>query len=396
MGPLEGLNIISAEFDFILALLIGIAFGFVLEQAGFSSSKRLAGLFYGTDFVVLRVFFTAAVTTCLGVIIFDYFGILDSSLIYINPTFLGSAIVGGVIMGLGFILGGFCPGTSVCAAAIGKIDAIVFIGGLLIGVFIFAELYPLYEGFYHGSSYGDIKIFDTLGMSRGLFIFVLVFIALFAFVVTYFIEQKITKQPTQSLLNSMKLFPYHTMAIIGALIATIIIINLPSRKEKIIAAVQKEMKQGKYSLPLISAEELSFKILESNENIKIVDVRPDSIYSKLSIPGASNIPLDKLFDRAWEDYLGNVKSLKIFVGQNEQQSIKAALLAKKLGYKNITVLQGGMNSFVNNILNFKKPIVLDDTQGFIAEASIRLKGMIAKNKQPKIKPKVLMKAKGGC
>jgi len=396
MGPLEGLNIISAEFDFILALLIGIAFGFVLEQAGFSSSKRLAGLFYGTDFVVLRVFFTAAVTTVLGVIIFDYFGILDSSLIYINPTFLGSAIVGGVIMGLGFILGGFCPGTSVCAAAIGKIDAIVFIGGLLIGVFIFAELYPLYEGFYHGSSYGDIKIFDTLGMSRGLFIFVLVFIALFAFVVTYFIEQKITKQPTQSLLNSMKLFPYHTMAIIGALIATIIIINLPSRKEKIIAAVQKEMKQGKYSLPLISAEELSFKILESNENIKIVDVRPDSIYSKLSIPGASNIPLDKLFDRAWEDYLGNVKSLKIFVGQNEQQSIKAALLAKKLGYKNITVLQGGMNSFVNNILNFKKPIVLDDTQGFIAEASIRLKGMIAKNKQPKIKPKVLMKAKGGC
>lgn len=396
MGPLEGLNIISAEFDFILALLIGIAFGFVLEQAGFSSSKRLAGLFYGTDFVVLRVFFTAAVTTILGVIIFDYIGILDSSLIYINPTFLGSAIVGGVIMGLGFIMGGFCPGTSICAAAIGKIDAIVFIGGLLIGVFIFAELYPLYESFYHGSSYGDIKIFDTLGMSREFFIFILVFFALFAFVVTYFIEQKITKQATQGFWGSIKLFPYHSMAIIGTLIVTIIIINLPSRKEKIIASVQKEMKQGKCSLPMISSEELVFKILESNENIKIIDIRPESIYTILSIPGSSNIPFDKLFDRAWEDYLGNVKSLKIFVGQNEQQSIKAALLAKKLGYKNITVLQGGMNSFVTNILNFKKPIKFDDTQGFIAEASVRIKDMIAKNKQPKIKPKVLMKAKGGC
>jgi len=396
MGPLEGLNIISVEFDFILALLIGIAFGFVLEQAGFSSSKRLAGLFYGKDFVVLRVFFTAAITTIIGVIILDYLGFLDSGLIYINPTFLGSAIVGGVIMGLGFIMGGFCPGTSICGAAIGKIDAIVFVGGLFIGVFLFAELYPFYEGFYHGSSYGDIKIFDTLGMSKAWFIFILVFIALFAFVVTYFIEQKITKQPNGGFFKTMTDFPYHSIAIVATLIITLFVINLPDRKSKIVASVKKEMVKGDYTMPMISAEELSFKILETDENIKIIDVRPDSVFAKLSIPGASNIPADKLFDRAWEDYLGNIKPLKIFVAQNEHQSIEAALIAKKLGYKNIAVLKGGMNSFITNILNYKNANIQDDTQGFIAEASVRLKVMIAKNKQPKIKPKVLMKAKGGC
>ena len=396
MGPLEGLNIISAEFDFIMALLIGIAFGFVLEQAGFSSSKRLAGLFYGTDFVVLRVFFTAAITTIIGVIILDYAGFLDSSLIFINPTFLGSAIVGGVIMGLGFIMGGFCPGTSICAAAIGKIDAIVFIGGLFIGVFLFAELFPLYEGFYHGSAYGDIKIFDTLGMSKAWFIFILVFIALFAFVVTYFIELKLTKKPLSGLFTTMIAQPYHTLAVFATLIITIFIVNLPDRKSKIVASVKKEMAKGDYSMPQISAEELSFKMLETDENIKIVDVRPDSVFAKLAIPGASNIPADKLFDRAWEDYLGNIKPLKIFVAQNEGKSIEAALIAKKLGYKNIAVLKGGMNGFITTILNYKNTTIQDDTQGFIAEASVRLKAMIAKNKQPKIKPKVLMKAKGGC
>ncbi|MGE5861207.1 MAG: YeeE/YedE thiosulfate transporter family protein, partial [Ignavibacteria bacterium] len=141
MGPLVP-DIIGNELNFIAALFIGIAFGFILEQAGFSTSKKLVGLFYGYDFTVLRVFFTAGVTAMLGVIMLGHFGLLDINLIYINPTFLWSALAGGFIMGLGFVIGGFCPGTSFCAAAIGKIDAMFFIAGSFIGVFIFAEGYP--------------------------------------------------------------------------------------------------------------------------------------------------------------------------------------------------------------------------------------------------------------
>ena len=125
MGPLVP-DVIGNELNYIIAIFIGMAFGFVLEQAGFSSSKKLVGLFYGYDFTVLRVFFTAGVTAMMGVLLFSHFGLLDLSLIYINPTFLWSALVGGIIMGLGFVIGGFCPGTSVCAAAIGKIDGMFF------------------------------------------------------------------------------------------------------------------------------------------------------------------------------------------------------------------------------------------------------------------------------
>ena len=56
MGPLVP-DIIGNELNLVVALLIGIAFGFILEQAGFSTSKKLVGLFYGYDFTVLRVFF---------------------------------------------------------------------------------------------------------------------------------------------------------------------------------------------------------------------------------------------------------------------------------------------------------------------------------------------------
>jgi len=144
MGPLVP-DLISNNMNYIVALVIGIFFGAILEQAGFSTSKKLVGLFYGYDFTVLRVFFTAGLTAMIGVMAFDYFGLIDMSLVYINPTFLHSAIVGGFLMGLGFVLGGFCPGTSICAAAIGKIDAMIFVVSAVIGVLIFTEGYPLFE-----------------------------------------------------------------------------------------------------------------------------------------------------------------------------------------------------------------------------------------------------------
>ena len=127
MAPLVPYEIISQNTNLFLAFVIGIGFGWVLESSGFSSSRKLVGVFYGYDTVVLKVFFTAAITAMLGLLFFSLFGWIDLNLVYINPTFLTSAIAGGVIMGVGFIMGGFCPGTSFCAASIGKIDAMVFI-----------------------------------------------------------------------------------------------------------------------------------------------------------------------------------------------------------------------------------------------------------------------------
>ncbi|NJK97757.1 MAG: YeeE/YedE family protein [Bacteroidales bacterium] len=194
MGPLAPNEIISENTNLFLAFIIGIGFGFVLEQSGFSSSRKLAGVFYGYDTVVLKVFFTAAITAMLGLLFFSLFGWVDLSLIYVNPTFLYSAILGGVIMGAGFIIGGYCPGTSFCGASIGKIDAMVFIGGLFIGVIIFGAGFNIWDDLYLAEFLGNPKVSESLGLSDGIFAFLLIIAAFAMFWVAELAEKKFPKE----------------------------------------------------------------------------------------------------------------------------------------------------------------------------------------------------------
>ena len=193
MGPLIPNGVIPIEWDSIIAIFIGIAFGFVLEASGFSSSRKLAGVFYGYDFAVLKVFFTAAAVSVIGIYYMDYLGYLDISQLYVHPTYLWGAIIGGIIMGAGFIAAGFCPGTSLCAVAIGKLDAWVYVGGIMIGIFIFSELYPLFEPIYNGFYYGNITLMDTFGWSPYWIIFIFSIIAIIAFAISDMVRKKIKK-----------------------------------------------------------------------------------------------------------------------------------------------------------------------------------------------------------
>jgi hypothetical protein len=170
MGPLSYINDTGTMVNHLIALVIGIGFGFSLEQAGFSSSRKLAGMFYGYDATVLKVFFTAAITAMIGSEILSSLGMLDMNLVFHNHFYPGPALTGGVIMGAGFTMGGFCPGTGISAAAIGKIDAVVFLAGGGVGAFIFAETYPLIETFHNGGNRGAVKLSDALGLKDPVFI----------------------------------------------------------------------------------------------------------------------------------------------------------------------------------------------------------------------------------
>ena len=194
MGPLFGNGIITQNTNFFIAFLIGIAFGFILEASGFSSSRKLAGVFYGYDTVVLKVFFTAALTGMLGLLFLSLFNWIDLDLVYINPTYLYSTIVGGIIMGAGFIMGGYCPGTSFCAASIGKIDAMFFIGGMFLGILIFAEGYPLWEGFYKAKFMGIPTLSQVLGLKDGIVVLGMIIVAMGMFWVGEWAEAKFPRE----------------------------------------------------------------------------------------------------------------------------------------------------------------------------------------------------------
>lgn len=194
MGPLIVFEHISPFTNLLLAFIVGIGFGFVLESSGFSSSRKLAGMFYGYDTTVLKVFFTAAIVAMLGLLFLSLFGWIDLSWIYINPTFLWSAIVGGIVMGAGFIIGGFCPGTAFCALSIGKLDALAFIGGLVIGILIFTEGYPLWEALYKAKNLGTPTMNEVLNVSRGVFALGLIVVAFGMFWVAEWAEKKFPRE----------------------------------------------------------------------------------------------------------------------------------------------------------------------------------------------------------
>ena len=380
------------------AEILGIAFGFVLEQAGFSSSRKLAGVFYGYDFTVLRVFFTAAVTAMSGVLILGHYGLLDTDIIYVNPTWLVPAIVGGVIMGVGFILGGYCPGTSVCAAAIGKVDAMFFVGGGLLGVLAFGELFPLYGNFYMSTALGPVKVFDSLGMSQGLFAFLLIAIAVGAFAVTTIIEKRVNKDSAPSLqFKPLK----HAAAGTFAVALGVVFIFMPGHKTSLIDKVTDPAYAAVHPVDTMAVDELAFRIVDHEPNVKVIDIRTPAEFAKLSLPGSYNVQRSDFFGKDWVAAFSQRHVKKVVVGDNEAQERTAYYLLHELGYENIAVLRGGISAFQNTILDSAvfHPTGSRwdaDVKDFRESARVTILKMIADAKNKPVKTIIKRKIQGGC
>jgi hypothetical protein len=91
----------------LAGLLLGVAFGFFLERAGLGDPKKLLGLFYLEDFTMLKVMFTAIAVAAAGIGGLSAVGMVDLEAIAVPPTYLWPALVGGLVLGAGFALGGY-------------------------------------------------------------------------------------------------------------------------------------------------------------------------------------------------------------------------------------------------------------------------------------------------
>ncbi|MCF8267234.1 MAG: YeeE/YedE family protein [Ignavibacteriales bacterium] len=350
MGPLVP-DIISNNLNFIVALVIGILFGMILEQAGFSTSKKLVGLFYGYDFTVLRVFFTAGIVAMIGVMGLEHFGLLDINLVYINPTFLWSAIVGGAVMGIGFVIGGFCPGTSVCAAAIGKIDAMIFIGGAFLGVLVFAEGYPLFETLYKSANWGSPTFYETLSVSKNLFAFIMVVFALTGFFIASIVENRVNgiKKPP------IRLTPYYVgIAAIGILLAVSAFI-FPDRKTTLIQMTEKTEVLDEYPIEVMAIDQFAMCVMRMDEcnKFQIFDFRTAEDFAKFSFPRSYLFTFDNLFEKEPTKLLTIKSRINVFIADDELTAKKMAIVASELGYKRIKILQNGFSGFKEMVLNFE-------------------------------------------
>ncbi|MCK5280601.1 MAG: YeeE/YedE family protein [Cyclobacteriaceae bacterium] len=399
MGPLVP-SIISDEFDLIIAIILGFGFGFILEQAGFSSSKKLVGLFYGYNFVVLKVFFTAGITAMIGVLAFSHFGLLDISLIYVNPTFLKSAIVGGLVMGVGFIVGGFCPGTSVCASAIGKLDGITFVLGSFLGIYFFMEIYPFISDMYFEGGIGAVTMPEMLGISQISFALILSISAIGIFVLVTYIESRVNK--TSFELPKKKVVRMSILALVPILIIAVTGF-MPNRLERIEAQINDPVNLKAAEAKSLDPDKLAFEIVHNYYKWNVIDVRSPEAYKAWHLPLSINIPLDSMLNREWETYFKQTHKKNIFYSDDMGQTKKAFVLSQVIGKADDHILNGTSGEFRTMFFEPQRPQAdaskdMVDLYNFRKKSGIQMNDLSKSLERFHSKPKVRKprKVQGGC
>jgi len=175
----------SEEYRLLTAIVLGFLFGFSLERAGFGNARKLVGQFYLHDMTVFKVMFTGILVAMVGLYSLASFGLVDLQRIWINPTFVWAQVVGGFVLGAGFIMSGLCPGTSVVSAASGRWDGVVTFLGVFLGVALFAltvDWFPGLSALYTSGSLGTLTMPDLLNVPAPLFALAVVIFAIIAFV----------------------------------------------------------------------------------------------------------------------------------------------------------------------------------------------------------------------
>jgi len=170
MFPLASTLEISQAASLGLAVLVGIGFGFFLEKAGFGSARKLVAVFYLHDMAVVKVMFTAIVTAMAGLFVLSAMGSLDLAELYIEPSNYTAAILGGLVFGAGFVIGGYCPGTSLTAAATGRLDGVAFLAGIFIASYAYAELLSGFDAWLAASARDDVTLPGLTGIPMGWFV----------------------------------------------------------------------------------------------------------------------------------------------------------------------------------------------------------------------------------
>lgn len=353
-APFYKFGYFSDEVSFIIAFVTGIGFGFFLERAGFGSARKLAAQFYLRDLTVLKVMFTAIITAMTGVYVLGRLGILDVSLVYLVPTFLVPQIVGGLILGFGFVIGGYCPGTSCVSAATGRVDGMVYVAGMVAGLFGFAEIYPYITGFAHSTPMGQITLPKLFNLPYGLLVFAVVLMALGAFMAAEWAEGKFggkVADPQGSLTGMpWKFTPVRVLALgLAAIGLAATFAGDPYRGSRSTIDTRDLAIEVSKGADLVQAPELADWIIQDRNDFRLIDLRGSKDFAAYHIPNAENIALPSLDP---ETAARNEKIL--LCSEDGLEASKAWFLLRAQGYKSVYVLDGGMRAWQDRVLYPRK------------------------------------------
>lgn len=341
--PLILSSLLGTAGAYAVFLLIGFAFGFALELSGFANSPLLAKQFYFKDVTVLKVMFTAIIVAMVLIFSASAIGLLDYNLLWVNPTYLWPGIIGGLIMGVGFILGGFCPGTSLVAVATGKIDGIFFTLGVFTGIFIFGETVDQYSLLWNFSYMGRFTIPEWLGLPTGWVVLIVVLMALFMFWGGEKLEKIFGgKDPAKA--------PRGRYIGAGALVLVsiaLIIVGQPTTEDRWnrLAAEKAPMLENREYQ--IHPGELLDSFHDHKLNLMMIDVRSEADYNLFHILDAEHIPLDEIPTHIDEFIAQPANTVFVVMSNDETAATEAWKIMVSEAVPNVYILSGGINNWLD-------------------------------------------------
>ena len=334
--PLYMKDLFGYETGLALATVIGFFFGFVLERAGFGRAQNIVAQFYFTNMRVLKVMFTAVATAALGLAALSGLGVLDMSAVSIPPAFLWSQVLGGLLVGAGMVVSGYCPGTCVVASASGNLDGVATFGGIVVGSLLFGLAYPAVEGLYLAAPLDGVLLFDLLGVPHAVLAAGVLVVAVGAFfggekVERFFAKRNGTDAPRSNPGLRNKIFA--SLCVLGM----IGLVTIPLGGKSEVRAVDDRAVR-------IGAVQLATLLVRDPTGLHLVDLRAPATCRAETLPGA--MCLQKAGATGFIADLPATRALVLF-GQGSALRLPAA--AQKFSGR-VLVLDGGFDDFHKQVL----------------------------------------------
>ncbi|MCM2278149.1 MAG: YeeE/YedE family protein [Oligoflexia bacterium] len=346
MLPVDVTASLGKTAGYLVFFAIGLGFGASLELAGFGDARRLAAQFYFRNMTVLKTMFTAIVVACVLIFLSSALGLLDFARISVNPTYLWPGIVGGLIMGAGFIIGGYCPGTSLVSAASFKLDGIAFLFGTLVGAGLFGESVSGFSRFWNSSFEERLLVSDWLGWSIGATVTGVAVLALMMF---YAAEK--TEEALRTSRRHVKWLPSNKRYLAsGAGLLALALLTWalgqpdPAEKWKLL---------GSRFEPMLSSREAFVHPLEYDKTandpalrLVTLDLRPKAIFEAGHRRDARNVQLKDLWEGPLVTSLVQLPSqgVVILVSEDEAVAVQAWQWLKAQGVVNLYILENDPNA----------------------------------------------------
>ncbi len=349
MAPFD-VSVWSSWVSYLVFFLIGLGFGATLEMSGFGDSRRLAAQFYLRDMTVLKVMFTGIITAGTLIFLSTAMGWLEFDRVWVNHTYLFPGIVGGLIMGVGFIIGGFCPGTSIVATSTLKIDGAVFAFGVGFGIFLFSETVHLFEDFWTSSYMGRFTIGDWLGVDAGVALVLVVLMALVMFyggeIAERFFGQNIPWKNIRLLPSSTpKIAAASALVVVALIVAGMGQPTLADRWKRVAKKAEKQLAERSVYVHPGEVVELSSN---ASMYVTVLDIRNESDFNLFHIMSARRVDLERTADPEFLRSLTKLPDNNVtFVISNGEKNATAAWKNfVAFGLANTYIVEGGYNKWL--------------------------------------------------